>query len=73
MPQATARLVDNGDGGWTYTPAANDDSAVTFNYTASDGTLTASSTASLDITPVNDAPVAAPVTLARLRRTAGRG
>ena len=67
------RLVDNGDGTWTYTPAANDDSSVTFNYTASDGTLSASSTASLDITPVNDAPVAAPVTLARLRRTAGRG
>ena len=31
-----------GTAGWTYTPAANDDSAVTFNYTASDGTLSAS-------------------------------
>ncbi|MBR0850306.1 cadherin-like domain-containing protein [Bradyrhizobium diazoefficiens] len=43
---------------WHYTPALNDDTGVTFSYTASDGTLTSSSTASLDITPVNDAPVA---------------
>jgi VCBS repeat-containing protein len=47
-------LVDNGNGTWNYTPALNDDSAVTFDYTASDGTLTAASTATLDITPVND-------------------
>jgi VCBS repeat-containing protein len=52
-------LVDNGNDTWTYTPAANDDTDVTFAYTASDGELSASSTASLDLTPVNDAPVAA--------------
>ena len=50
-------LVANADGTWTYTPALNDDTGVTFNYTVSDGSATASSTASLDITPVNDAPV----------------
>ena len=50
-------LVNNGGGLWTYTPALNDDTGVTFNYTASDGLLTSSSTATLDITPVNDAPV----------------
>ncbi|MEQ1954479.1 cadherin-like domain-containing protein, partial [Mesorhizobium yinganensis] len=50
-------LADNGDGTWTYTPAANDDTSVTFGYTASDGSLSAASTASLDLTPVNDAPV----------------
>ncbi|MBL8907101.1 MAG: cadherin-like domain-containing protein, partial [Rhizobiales bacterium] len=50
-------LIDNGNGTWTYTPAANDDTGVSFNYTVSDGTSAASSTASLDITPVNDAPV----------------
>ena len=33
-------LVDNGDGSWTYTPAANDDTAVSFSYTVSDGTAT---------------------------------
>jgi Ca2+-binding RTX toxin-like protein len=51
-------LVDNGNGTWSYTPAPNDDTAVTFNYTASDGSATASSTASLDITPVLDRPPA---------------
>ena len=42
---------------WSYTPAANDATSVTFSYTATDGSLSSSSTASLDITPVNDAPV----------------
>jgi VCBS repeat-containing protein len=57
LTSGNGALVDNLDGTWTYTPAANDDSSVTFDYTASDGALAASSTASLDITPVNDAPV----------------
>ena len=51
-------LIDNGDGTWTYTPALNDDSAVSFSYTVTDGDLTAAGSATLDITPVNDAPVA---------------
>ena len=45
LASGNGTLVDNGNGTWTYTPAANDDSAVSFNYTASDGTLSASSTA----------------------------
>ena len=57
-------IVNNGNGTWTYTPAANFNGPVSFNYTASDGSLSASSTASLTIAPVNDAPVATPVTLA---------
>ena len=57
-------LVNNGNGTWTYTPAANSSGPVSFNYTASDGSLSASSTASLTLAPVNDAPVATPVTLA---------
>ena len=64
-------LVDNEDGTWTYTPAANDDTGVTFDYTVSDGTSSNSSTASLDITPVNDDPVAAPVTLAPIAEDSG--
>jgi VCBS repeat-containing protein len=63
-------LVNNNDGTWTYTPALNDDSAVSFNYTVSDGGLTASSTATLDITPVNDAPVAVNDTLTTNQNTA---
>ena len=52
-------LVDNLNGTWTYTPALNDDTAVSFSYDITDGTATINSgTASLDITPVNDAPVA---------------
>ncbi|WP_157785085.1 cadherin-like domain-containing protein, partial [Bradyrhizobium yuanmingense] len=57
-------IVNNGNGTWTYTPAANYYGQVSFNYTASDGSLTATSTASLMLAAVNDAPVAKPVTLA---------
>ncbi|MDJ0807989.1 MAG: putative Ig domain-containing protein, partial [Gammaproteobacteria bacterium] len=50
-------LLDNGDGTWNYTPALNDDSGVSFSYTISDGVAAPIATsASLDITPVNDAP-----------------
>jgi large repetitive protein len=49
-------LVDNGDGTWTYTPALNDDTSVIFSYTITDVSLSAINSASLDITPVNDAP-----------------
>ena len=48
-------LINNGDGTWSYTPAANDDSGVTFNYSVTDGSLSANGSASLDLTPVNDA------------------
>lgn len=47
-------LHDNEDGTWTYTPAANFNGAVVFDYTVSDGNRTASSTASLTIAGVND-------------------
>ncbi|WP_299417690.1 VCBS domain-containing protein, partial [uncultured Sulfitobacter sp.] len=57
LTSGNGTLDDNGDGTWAYTPALNDNSAVTFSYTVSDGTLTATSTAGLDLTPVNDAPV----------------
>ncbi len=64
-------LVDNGDGTWTYTPAANDDTAVSFSYTITDGSLSAPGTATLDITPVNDAPTTSPVTLAAIAEDSG--
>jgi VCBS repeat-containing protein len=47
-------LISNGNGTWTYTPALDDDTSVTFTYTASDGSLTSNSTATMDITPVAD-------------------
>jgi VCBS repeat-containing protein len=50
-------LVDNFDGTWSYTPALNDDSSVSFSYTVTDGALTAAGSATLDITPVGDPAV----------------
>ncbi|MEJ8848002.1 cadherin-like domain-containing protein [Variovorax rhizosphaerae] len=59
----TGALVNNGNGTWSYTPALNDDTAVSFSYTVSDGSLSVAGSATLDITPVNDAPVATADTL----------
>ena len=64
-------LVDNGDGTWTYTPGADDDTAVSFSYTISDGAATLAGTATLDITPVNDAPTTSPVVLAPIAEDSG--
>ncbi len=49
--------MDNGDGTWTYTPALNGDTAVSFSYTIADSMDLVAGTATLDITPVNDAPI----------------
>ena len=49
-------IVDNHNGSFSYTPAPNYSGPVVFSYTASDGTLSASSTATLNIAGVNDAP-----------------
>jgi T1SS-143 domain-containing protein len=64
-------LVDNHDGTWTYTPAANDDTAVSFSYTVSDGSTSVPGSATLDITPVNDAPVAGNDTLSSVKEDSG--
>jgi VCBS repeat-containing protein len=50
-------LLINADGSYTFTPAPNYSGAVPLvNYTVSDGTLTASSTLTLTVNPVSDAP-----------------
>jgi VCBS repeat-containing protein len=59
ISSGSGTLLDNGNGTWTYTSAINDNSSVSFIYTVSDGSLTAPGSATLDITPVNDAPTAA--------------
>ncbi len=64
-------LVDNGDGTWSYTPALNDDTSVSFSYTVTDGSLSVAGSATLDITPVNDAPTTSPVTLAPIAEDSG--
>ena len=50
-------LGDNHNGTWSYTPALNDDTSVSFSYQVTDGTTSVADSATLDITPVNDAPV----------------
>ena len=64
-------LTDNGDGTWTYTPDLNDDTGVSFSYTVTDGSLTAAGSATLDITPVNDAPTTSEVTLTAIAEDSG--
>jgi hypothetical protein len=60
ISSGSGTLVDNGDGTWDYTPAANDDTGVSFSYTITDGTDSVAGSATLDITPVNDAPAGVP-------------
>uniref|UniRef100_UPI003A94C77F tandem-95 repeat protein n=1 Tax=Marinobacter sp. TaxID=50741 RepID=UPI003A94C77F len=50
-------LVDNNDGTWTFTPAANWNGEVSFNFEVTDGTTAQASSAALTVTPVNDAPI----------------
>ena len=64
-------LVDNLDGTWSYTPALNDDAAVAFSYSVTDGALSVPGSATLEITPVNDAPVTTAVTLAAMDEDSG--
>jgi VCBS repeat-containing protein len=70
-PGSLGSLVNNNDGTWTYTPAANDDTGVNFTFSIFDGTVSISNTASMDITRVNDAPTATPVTLAAIAEDSG--
>ncbi|UCV16184.1 cadherin-like domain-containing protein [Quatrionicoccus australiensis] len=72
-------LVNNGNGTWTYTPALNDDTNVSFSYTITDNGTTngvsdpksVAGSATLDITPVNDAPTTTPVTLTAIAEDSG--
>nr|WP_161501586.1 cadherin-like domain-containing protein [Rhodopirellula sp. SM50] len=64
-------LVDNGDGTWNYTPAGDDDTSVSFSYTITDGTDNVAGSATLDITPVNDAPTTSPVVLTAIAEDSG--
>ena len=64
-------LNDNGNGTWNYTPAADDDTDVSFSYTITDGADTVAGTATLDITPINDAPTTTPVALTAIAEDSG--
>jgi VCBS repeat-containing protein len=56
LPQGTVSL--NADGTLTFVPAANVNGPVVFAYTVSDGTATATAQVTVNVAPVNDAPVA---------------
>ena len=56
-------LLNNNDGTWGYTPAANDSSDVSFTYLVTDGNDDVAGVATLNITPVNDAPQTTPCLL----------
>ena len=64
-------LVGNGDRTWNYTAVANDDSEVSFSYNITDGTTQVAGNATLDITPVNDAPTTFTVTLTAVAEDSG--
>ena len=55
---AHGSLELNIDGSFTYTPTLNFNGVDTFTYNLSDGYLTASATATITVTAVNDAPEA---------------
>ncbi len=61
LTSGSGTLAVNGSE-WTYTPGANDHTTATFSYGIFDGHHTTPTTATLQITPVNDAPVAHPDT-----------
>jgi hypothetical protein len=56
-------VVNNNDGTFTYTPAANFNGSDTFTYTVTDGTtgVTDSGTVTVTVNAINDAPTAADV------------
>jgi hypothetical protein len=64
-------LVAKGGGAWNYSPALNEHTSVSFSYSVTDGALTVSGTASLDITPINDAPTTTDVTLTSIVADSG--
>ncbi|WP_442962852.1 cadherin-like domain-containing protein [Pseudomonas sp. Leaf58] len=52
---ADGSVADNGNGTWTFSPAANRNGTVTFTVVITDGTATVSTAATLNLAPVNDA------------------
>ncbi|UUZ66768.1 cadherin-like domain-containing protein [Polaromonas sp. P2-4] len=63
LAASSGSLTANADGTWSFTPAADFNGTVSFSYSVSDGTATVAGSASLLVTPVNDAPSNAPVAL----------
>ncbi len=58
-PDTGALLAFNADGSFTYRPPADFNGTASFSYAASDGQLNTTATVTLEVQPVNDAPVGA--------------
>ena len=56
LTSGNGALTANTDGGWTFTPAANWNGNVSFNFGVNDGTVTVANSASLAVAAVNDVP-----------------
>ncbi|MEZ6133008.1 MAG: DUF4347 domain-containing protein [Planctomycetaceae bacterium] len=56
-PAHAAGFTFNNDGSFTYRHDGSETLSDSFTYTVSDGTLTATATVNLTVTPVNDAPI----------------
>jgi Tol biopolymer transport system component len=54
--KGTGALVDNHDGTWSFTPAGDGSTSVTFSYEVTDGAETVADNATLTIVPVLGAP-----------------
>jgi hypothetical protein len=62
-------LTANADGTWTFTPAGDFNGTVRFSYDVDDGATRVAGTATLVVTPVNDAPTPVADTLAAVEDT----
>jgi VCBS repeat-containing protein len=72
--KGTATITNASTGRFTYVPGANATGSDTFTFMAHDGTAASNvATVSVTITPVNDAPVAVPLSLSTTVNTAVTG
>ncbi|UTF48808.1 cadherin-like domain-containing protein [Desulfomicrobium sp. ZS1] len=59
LTEGSGVVTSNGDGTWTFTPAADWNGNVALSYRVSDGDTSSAANAALTVNPVNDAPVIA--------------
>jgi T1SS-143 domain-containing protein len=56
LASGDGELVDNGNGTWSYTPAANSDLDAVVNFEVTDGIASVANTMSIDVVAVADSP-----------------
>ncbi len=63
VPSAQGSLSSNGNGTWTFNPAANFNGSVVVSFTTTDGLANVNKSATVMVAAVNDAPILGNVTL----------